>query len=316
MAEYDLVFVGHIGYDELFPFNLEKQLLIPSGAVLYGLHVAKQIASGKVAVVTKISEKDVSCLDCLKSDKIDFFPVPTAQTHYLKVVYPTANPEDRRIILEKGAGEFKPSDFPNLNAKIIYLSANTDKEFKLDFIHSLKAKGHHICMDLQSFVRHVGEGGRVAFADFVQKKDVVKLLDKVKLDCVEAKLLTGTEDWAKAAEIVSSWGCPEVVITSGTGVLVRANGKSFFGRFTNKNNSGRNGRGDTVFTAYVLWRTNHSVEDSVRFAAALASIKLESANPFCASVEDVFARIEKDSMETEVELEGIPKSSSKENEKK
>ena len=52
------------------------------------------------------------------------------------------------------------------------------------------------------------------------------------------------------------------------------------------------GRGDTFFGAYLARRLDHSVEDSLRFAAALTSIKMESTGPFSGSLEDVIERMD------------------------
>jgi sugar/nucleoside kinase (ribokinase family) len=52
------------------------------------------------------------------------------------------------------------------------------------------------------------------------------------------------------------------------------------------------GRGDTVMGSYLARRLDHSIEDSLRFAVALTSIKLESWGPFNSSVDDVIARMD------------------------
>jgi len=51
------------------------------------------------------------------------------------------------------------------------------------------------------------------------------------------------------------------------------------------------GRGDTIMGSYLARRLDNSVEDSLRFAAALTSIKMESAGPFTGSIEDVIDRM-------------------------
>ncbi|MFW9881069.1 MAG: carbohydrate kinase, partial [Candidatus Thorarchaeota archaeon] len=43
---------------------------------------------------------------------------------------------------------------------------------------------------------------------------------------------------------------------------------------------GRTGRGDTAFISYLGSRLNKNPEDSLKFAAALTSLKLESTGPF------------------------------------
>jgi sugar/nucleoside kinase (ribokinase family) len=129
------------------------------------------------------------------------------------------------------------------------------------------------------------------FSDVADKKEIAAMMDKLKLDVVEARLLTGTDDLEKAAFIVESWGCPEVMITHSEGVLARVNGVTYYEKFSNSNVTGRTGRGDTTFSAYLSWRLDHDPRESLKFAAALVSIKMETPGPFNGTLEDVLIRL-------------------------
>jgi sugar/nucleoside kinase (ribokinase family) len=41
----------------------------------------------------------------------------------------------------------------------------------------------------------------------------------------------------------------------------------------------------------MAWRLHHDAEESVRFAAALTSIKMERPGPFSGTIDDVLARM-------------------------
>ena len=145
---------------------------------------------------------------------------------------------------------------------------------------------------MQSFVRHVTPVTRdIEFSDVANKKDIAAMMDKLKLDIIEAKILTGTDDLEKAAVIVESWGCPEILITHSQGVLARVKGVTYYEKFSNSDVSGRTGRGDTTFAAYLSWRLNHGVAESLKFAAALVSIKMETPGPFKGTLEEVARRL-------------------------
>ena len=98
-----------------------------------------------------------------------------------------------------------------------------------------------------------------SISDVANKKEIAAMMDKLKLDIVEARILTGTDDLEKAAIIVESWGCPEILITHSQGVLARVKGETYYEKFSNRNSSGRTGRGDTTFSAYLSWRLDHDV---------------------------------------------------------
>jgi sugar/nucleoside kinase (ribokinase family) len=81
------------------------------------------------------------------------------------------------------------------------------------------------------------------------------------------------------------------MITHSQGVLARVNRETYYEKFSNSNISGRTGRGDTTFSAYLSWRLDHNVRESLKFAAALVSIKMETPGPFKGTLEDVQFRI-------------------------
>lgn len=133
--------------------------------------------------------------------------------------------------------------------------------------------------------------GHVSFANVAGKAELVRLLDMVKLDVVEARVLTGTDDLERAALAFEAWGCRETLITRADGVLARVNGRTHWESFTNRSVVGRTGRGDTVFAAYMARRLDHAVGESLRFAAALVSLKMEKPGPFDGTLSDVLARM-------------------------
>jgi len=81
------------------------------------------------------------------------------------------------------------------------------------------------------------------------------------------------------------------VITHASEMIVYDGERIFHAPFNPKNLSGRTGRGDTCFGSYASWRLQHGIEESVRFAAALTSLKMEKRGPFKGTLEDVFARM-------------------------
>jgi sugar/nucleoside kinase (ribokinase family) len=145
---------------------------------------------------------------------------------------------------------------------------------------------------MQSLVRQrTGEGDLLENRDVAGKERILPCLDIVKVDAMEAEALTGLADKKAALKQLGSWGCPEVVLTDSDGVFAYVNDRLLFQPFTNCSTAGRDGRGDTTFAAYISWRLDHEPEEALAFAAALASIKLETPGPFRGTREEVLARI-------------------------
>jgi len=277
-------------YDEVTPYGGEK-IIAPGSAVLCGAMVSARVGV-KTAAVVKMSLDEQHITHPMKDLGVDVYIIPADVTTYSRVLHKSANVDERDITLVKTAGLIKTEDIPRLDSEYYHLGGISDSEFDLTLIDGLKARGYRLSADMQSFVRQITPVTKeINFGDVKDKEEIVSKMDMIKLDIVEARVLTGTEDLEKAAQIVESWGCHEVVITKSDGVLARVNGTSCFEKFSNSSVIGRTGRGDTTFAAYQSWRLQHDVPTSLKFAAALVSIKMETYGPFKGTLEDVFTRI-------------------------
>ena len=290
LKNYDITFVGHMCYDEIIPFGGQAHIA-PGSAVLCGAMVAARVGK-KVAAVVKMAKKDENILQAMKDAGVDTYLIPGANTTYSRVLHESANVDERKLTLVKSAGLISINEVPKLSSTCVHLAGISDTEFDMTLMQGLKSRGYNLSTDMQSFVRHVTPVTHdIEFSDVANKKEIAAMMDKLKLDVVEARILTGTEDLEQAGIIVESWGCPEILITHSKGVLARVRGKTYYEKFSNSNVSGRTGRGDTTFAAYLSWRLNHEVAESLKFAAALVSIKMETPGPFKGTLEDVTRRI-------------------------
>lgn len=290
MSHYDMVLIGHMAVDEVHHFGGEISIGVGS-AVLCGALAAAQVGS-KVAVITRMAEKDEKMLVSMRDAGIDVINIPSAETTYMQVIHPCADMDVRQIIQTQNAGFFLQEELPQFSADVCHLAGISNQEFEINFIKSLKKYGARLSADMQSFVRQVNKpSGEIQFLDVENKLEIIRLLDYVKMDIVEAEILTGTRDLEKAAQICADWGGGEVLITSSEGVLAFVNQEVFYSPFTNRSVIGRTGRGDTTFGAYLAWRSSHSVKEALDFAAALVSIKMESKGPFHGTLDDVLIRL-------------------------
>jgi len=287
--QYDITFVGHMCYDEIIPFQGEKHIA-PGSAVLCGAMVAPRLGK-KVAAVVKMAPKDEPILKAMQDVGVDTYLIPSEETTYSRVLHESENMDERTLTLVKSAGLISIADVPELETRCVHLAGISDTEFDMNLIQGLKSRWYSLSTDMQSFVRHVTPNRVIEYSDVANKKDIAVVMDKLKLDVVEARILTGTDNLEKAAVIIESWGCPEILITQSDGVLARVNGKTYYEKFSNSNVSGRTGRGDTTFSAYLSQRLEKDVPESLKFAAALVSIKMETPGPFNGTLEDVLQRI-------------------------
>ena len=286
----DITFIGHMCYDEIHPFG-GQPATAPGSAVLCGAMAAARVGA-KVTVVTRMSVQDDAILDPMRELGIDCILVPTPHTTHMRVVHPCEDVDVREMDQTENAGYMQVDDMPAIESRYVHLAGITDQEFTLELIHGLRQRGYSVSADMQSFVRQVDPATRkIDFADVAAKAEITGLLDRVKLDVVEARILTGTDDLEAAAKQFADWGCPEVLITRSDGVLARVEGQTLFEPFSNSSVVGRTGRGDTTFAGYMARRLEHSPAEALKFAAALVSLKMETPGPFGGTLEDVLERM-------------------------
>ncbi len=286
----DITFLGHMCYDEIHPFSGVPSTA-PGSAVLCGAMAAVRVGCG-VTVVTRMSPEDEHILEPMRALGVECVLIPTTHTTRMRVVHPCEDVDVREMTQVANAGHMQVDDMPPINSRFVHLAGITNQEFTLELIKGLRDRGYSVSTDMQSFVRQVDPATReISFADVPAKAKITALLDRVKLDVVEARILTGSNDLEVAAKQFADWGCPEVLITRADGVLARVNGETLFEPFTNRSIVGRTGRGDTTFAGYMARRVNHTPAESLKFAAALVSIKMESPGPFSGTLQDVLRRM-------------------------
>lgn len=290
MKHYDIAFIGHMCYDEVQHYQGET-VVAPGSAVLCGAMVTARIGM-KTAAVVKMSVADEHITQPMKDLGVDVYLIPAAATTYSRVEHKTANVDERSFTIVKTAGIIDIKDVPKMEPRWVHLAGISDSEFDLPLIDGLKARGYKLSTDMQSFIRRSAQTtSEKDFSDVPEKKEIAAKMDMLKLDVIEARVLTGTEDLKKAAAIIESWGCPEIMITRSDGVLVRAGGVNYFEKFSNSSTVGRTGRGDTTFAAYLSRRLEYDPAKSLKFAAALVSIKMETYGPFQGTLDDVLNRM-------------------------
>jgi len=288
MNHYDIVFIGQLGMGTIVPFR-GSPFAEPGGPALFA-PIGASCLGKKIALVTRTSENDGYPMEPLKSAGVDVFPLPGKIAQY-RVVFPTADFDHRQGFV-KGADGFHIDDIPPFEPCLVHLCCMTGPGLQLGFLRALRERGYSLSVDMQGFVLQADdETGLAHFEDVPDKKEILAMADFVKLDAMEAKALTGADLPEEQAAILEGWGSSETVITSSEGALVRSRGKSAFVKFTNRSTAGRMGRGDTLMGSYLARRLDHSMEDSLRFATALTSIKMESTGPFRGSLDDVLQRM-------------------------
>jgi len=280
---YDLVHVGHYTKDTIV--STAGTRLVDGGAFNYGAHVAARMGL-KVAAITRLAREDLHVADQLTRLGVDVFVHATPQSTCLRLEYPTANVDERVIYVTSTAGAFTPAEVEDVEGRAFLVGASIRDEVSLEVVESLGRKEGLLAADVQGFVR-VANNGKLVYAAWPQQKQVLSQVDVLKADSVEANILTGETDLARAACALADMGPSEVVLTHRDGLLVYAGGEYYEAGFYPQELVGRSGRGDTCIAAYVAKRLSASPLEATVWAAAVTSLKMEAEGPFLRQMTEV-----------------------------
>lgn len=284
MKSYDSLVIGHISLD----YNIDYQdnmIVEVGGAVIYS-SAAGYALGHKIGAVTKLNKHDIDRLSELVIPQDDIYFIPSISSTSIRNKYHTADKEKRTCTCLSQADSFTIEDIPNVNSKIYHFAGLIYGDFDLYLIKEMSKKGK-VAVDVQALLRHSDKDGNMYFEDWANKRDALPYIDYLKTDAAEAEIMTDTDDREKASKILYEWGAKEVLITHNSEVLVYDGKKTHTCPIKAHNLSGRSGRGDTTFSAYITERLNNNIEKSLLWATATVSLKMESPGPFRGSRDDI-----------------------------
>ena len=203
--------------------------------------------------------------------------------------YFTADKERRLSSCLSVGSPFTADDLDNLgiDGDIYHFAGLIYGDFPNELIKKC-AKSGKIAVDVQTCLRHVNpEDGSMYFEDWADKKEMLPYIDFLKTDAAEAEIMTGLTDRLEAAKMLHSWGAKEILITHNTEVLAYDGENAYTCPIRARNLSGRTGRGDTTFAAYINERLQKGIPESLLNATAIVSLKMETPGVFKGTREDV-----------------------------
>lgn len=287
---FDIVYTGHYTQDTIVYPHATR--VVDGGAFNYGANVAARLGL-RVAVVTRLARQDWHVVENLEQLGVTVFARATPASTCLRLIYLTANLDERTIELTSFAGAFTVEEIANVDARAFAIGASVRGEVSTEVVAAIAAKGALVVLDVQGFLRIVRDGVLVA-DDWRDKQDVLRYVTILKTDAVEAELITGEKDRRVAARRLAELGPREILLTHSGGVLVYHNGDIAEAPFVPRELRGRSGRGDTCTSAYLSRRLTAPPEDAVVWAAAVTSLKLENEGVFNRTreeVEELYARL-------------------------
>ncbi|MFB3825597.1 MAG: PfkB family carbohydrate kinase [Bryobacteraceae bacterium] len=278
---YDVVIIGNYTKDTIV--SAAGTRMVDGGGFNYGAHVAAMMKL-RTAAVTRLAREDARVAEALEAIGVDVFPEWTSASTCLRLCYPSANVDERRIYVTTTAGAFTPEQVRGFEARAFLVNGSMRGEIGIDVLREVKPAW--LAADVQAFVRVIAQG-ELVYAPWPEKQQYLSEIDILKTDAVEAEMLTGTAVIRDAAKMLADWGPREIVLTHRDGLLVFAGGEFYEAPFRPRQLVGRSGRGDTCIAAYVCRRLSAGPAEATAWAAAVTSVKMEAEGPIRAKLEEV-----------------------------
>ncbi len=283
--KYDIMMIGPATRDRNIDFT-GKEVREIGGAVFFGVAAVKA-AGASVFASLKLNPVDQDLIDAMNLPVESVAVLPSTATTMMQNTYFTADRERREAVCLVQSDPITPDEIPHVDCGLYHLAGLLYGDFPNELIVELSKRGK-VSADIQGFLRH-NEGGKMNFHDWPDKHEYLRYFDFLKTDAAEAEILTGTSDRRAAAKMLYEWGAKEIMVSHNSEMLVYDGAEYYTCPVKARNLSGRTGRGDTTFGAYLAKRmTGASIADALLFATAAVSRKMESPGPITGTEADVY----------------------------
>ena len=168
---FDIAFVGHYTQDTIVYTHSTR--VVDGGAFNYGANVAARMGL-EVAVVTRLARQDWHVVQDLERLGVTAFARATPASTCLRLIYPTANLDERTIELTSSAGPFTVDEVAEVEARAFAIGASVRGEVPTEVVEALAAKGAIIALDVQGFLRIVQNGKLSLMAGPAKKRSCDK----------------------------------------------------------------------------------------------------------------------------------------------
>jgi sugar/nucleoside kinase (ribokinase family) len=297
----EIICIGHITHDHIVTPDID--LHIPGGTAWYFAWGMQSLASSDsnpcspYRLITAVGEEDMPAVEQLREAGVRVEVLPSPATVYFENKYGANMNNRQQRVLSKAApftwDRLEPL-LQGVDRPYFILGSLLADDFPLDVIRHLHQIGK-VVVDVQGYLREV-VGEEVRATDWPDKQEALQYVDVLKTNEYEMDVLTGENDPVKAVHKLGQWGVGEVLLTLGDlGSFIyrrKEDSTTRIEAFPPKKLVDTTGCGDTYTMAYVYRRTQGAtVHDAGRFAAAVASLKLEHSGPFHGTVQQVNALI-------------------------
>ncbi len=272
---YDICSIAHITKDiNTTPGQIKE---MPGGTAYY-FSIALQKLPVQYSLITKLAETDFHLLKELAESNV--IACHSSTSHFYENIYRDYS-DNRQQKVHSLAEPFELADIPDITATYFHLGPLSKYDISLELMTYLKKFGQ-LSIDAQGLLRDI-VNHEVTLCKWELMELGLPLIDVIKVNEFESEMLSGYSDLENAAIQLSKFGIAEVVLTLGSkGSMIYNEGKfNHVPAYKPTIIKDATGCGDTYMAGYLYKRSKGaSIEDSGKFGAAMATLKMEDSGPF------------------------------------
>jgi sugar/nucleoside kinase (ribokinase family) len=281
---YELVGIGNPVYDIIQTPVISRGDRILSGCSTNACLAARKLGLDPVALIGNLGADFEArfAADLLRYGIRGYIPTGSGQTGGFKLVYDQMG--DRTLDVLGVADKIRIEDIPSefLDANCILLGPILG-EIDASFVGQLrKSSGAQILLDPQGLLRSVDNMGRVHHrAEQSQMKSMMRLVNVVKPNELEARIMTGIDDPVKSVMTIQSWGAHVAIVTlAERGSLIHDGSRLIRIPAFKTTVIDPTGAGDVYGGSFVTeYMMSKDLAKAGLFASAAASVMVENVGP-------------------------------------
>jgi sugar/nucleoside kinase (ribokinase family) len=285
---YDICCIGHITLDKVVTPHSEMHM---AGGTAFYFSSALQQMDTRYLLVTSVAENEMGYVDALREKGIEAWAFPSTHTVYFENIY-GENQDNRDQNVLRQADPFTIDQLKEVDAGIFHLGPLLAGDIPLELIRFLSPKGK-VSLDVQGYLRTVRHK-KVYPITWPEMHGALAYIDILKADENELRVLTGIDNVLYGAKMAAERGVKEVVVTNGSkGSFIYSEGNVYkIPAYTPDTIVDATGCGDTYMAGYLYQRAKGvDIQQAGEFAAAMASLKMESPGPFTGNEQEISDRL-------------------------
>jgi sugar/nucleoside kinase (ribokinase family) len=283
MISMDIVVVGHLSRDLIVTPETKREAL--GGGTAYAM-IAPALDAINAGIISKVGEDfEQEYWNTLKASGLNLTGLQQSgktSTRFINKYDTTGN---RLQIVEAQAKQITPGDFPEeyLDAKVFHFSPLTANELDIECIRLARSHAKITSLDVQGYVRTVDSSGMVVPRNWIERDDVLALVDVVKFHESELKMTVEGESELSMASQILNLGPKIVLVTHDRrgSVIYTRNDQVTIPRVTPKKEVDSTGCGDVYSISFLLeYIRSSNLEHAGLFAATCCSFNIETSGPY------------------------------------